>query len=122
MINGVGLWPPGLYGTDASGGKWGSYPELRRCGCGVSKLASMDPPFEIEFGASFALPGDVQTVPRAELFAITLLAERVSHGVLYVVSDSSVNVNMYHQGTKDAFCRSTPIFGVDFSKPSKSRN
>ena len=38
------VWPPGLYGTDASGGKFGSYPQLRRCGCGVARLRSLDPP------------------------------------------------------------------------------
>ena len=92
-----GRWPPGLYGTDASGGRWDAYANLRRCGCGVSRLRGLDPPFQIEFGAHFPLTGSVQTVPRAELFAIWLVVSRVPAGKLMIVSDSEVNVNIFHK-------------------------
>ena len=42
------VWPAGLYGTDASGGKYGRFPELRRCGCSAVRMSSLDDPFEID--------------------------------------------------------------------------
>jgi len=99
------VWPPGLYGTDASGGRWGSYPLLRRCGCGVARLTSMDPPFRLEWGAWFPLVGELQTVPRAELYAIYMVVAKVPAGVIYIVSDSELNVNLYAK-TKFHACSS----------------
>ena len=47
------VWPSGLYGTDASGGKYGSFPELRRCGCSAVMLDSMDSPLLCAFWCFF---------------------------------------------------------------------
>lgn len=91
-------WPQGLYGTDASGGAWGSFNELRRCGVGVSRVATLDPPFSVRWAAHCPLIGEVQTVPRAELFAIYLVVSRVTHGRLFIVSDSKVNVDLFRNG------------------------
>jgi len=91
-------WLPGLYGTGASGGKWGAYHELRRCGCGVASMTGFSAPFTLQWAARFPLPGTHQSVPRAELYAIYMLVTRVKYGVLKVVSDSFVNVDMYHKG------------------------
>jgi hypothetical protein len=99
------VWPPGLYGTDASGGRWGSYPLLRRCGCGVSRLTSLDPPYQLQWGAWFPLVGELQTVPRAELYAIYMVVAKVSQGVIFIVSDSEVNVNLFAK-TKHHACSS----------------
>ncbi len=88
------VWPAGLYGI-ASGGRWGSVPQLRRCGCGVSRLTSLDPPFTLQWGAWFPLVGEVQTVPRAELYAIFMVVSKVSSGDIFIVSDSEVNVGLF---------------------------
>ena len=34
----VGRWRSGVYFTDGSGGKYGSVPTLRRCGCGIAPM------------------------------------------------------------------------------------
>ena len=54
--------------------------------------------FELIWAANFPLPGAVQTVPRCELFAIMVLLEHVSHGVVTVCSDSLVNVQFFKKG------------------------
>jgi hypothetical protein len=92
-----GDWPPGLYGTDGSGGKWGGYTPLRRCGCRVSRLVGMDPPYQLQFGAHFPLVGEVQTVPRAELYAIFVVVKKVPYGTIMIVSDSKINVDMFYK-------------------------
>ena len=99
-------WAPGTYGTDAAGGKFGQYPELRRCGCGVSAVSRINDQFEFSFGASRALPGEVQTIPRAELFAILMVVEFVSHGCVTIITDSLVNVLLYESG-RDAMASSS---------------
>ena len=95
-VDSDGLWPPGLYGTDGSGGEHGSFPELRRCGVGISRLSGLDPPYQIQFAAHCALPGKIQTAPRSELFAFYLLVSKVSHGTLMIVSDSKINVDLFN--------------------------
>ena len=74
------VWNPGIYGTDASGGKWGSYTPLRRCGCGISQLVGLEAPFALQWAAHFPLVGPVQSVPRAELYSIVMLVCRVPLG------------------------------------------
>ena len=76
------VWPAGLYGTDASGGKWGAYAPLRRCGCAAVRLTSMDAPFSLEWAAYFPLIGKVQTVPRAELYSIFMVVSKVPQALL----------------------------------------
>ena len=61
----------GIYYGDASGGRFSSYGPLIRCGVGLVKIG-----YDIEgniyrkWGVQMNLPGTVQTVPRAELFAL----------------------------------------------------
>ena len=64
----------GTYYGDASGGKFSSYPSLRRCGVGLvhTKFDSIRI-FYREWGCSIKLIGQVQTVPRAEVFALHFL-------------------------------------------------
>ena len=93
------VWPPGLYGTDGSGGELSAYPELRRVGCGVSRVdCTAGGGFDVIWSANFALPGDVQTVPRGELFAICIVVEHVSHGIVTICSDSLINIDLFNKG------------------------
>ena len=92
-----GVWPPGLYGTDGSGGKWGGYTPFRRCGCGISRLVGLDPLYQLQFGAHFALVGEVQTLPSAELHAILVVVRKVPHRALMIVSDAKINVDMFYK-------------------------
>ncbi len=46
------------------------------------------------------MPGTIQIVPRAELFAIVVAAENVDSNEEFTISsDSEVNVKLYHRGT-----------------------
>ena len=59
----------------------------------------MDTGGEVLGGLFFALPGKAQTVPRAELYAIRVLAEGVEDGtVIQVVSDSDITVKGLNAG------------------------
>ena len=57
----------------------------------------MDASFQVEWAAAFPLVGVVQTVPRAELYAIVQTAVKVASGVVRIVSDSKINVDLYYQ-------------------------
>jgi len=99
-----GMWPSGTYGTDASGGAFSSIPEIRRCGCGiVTMVPGNDDNFDLEWGASFPLEGDIQTVPRAELFTILTLLQNLQHkATVIIVSDSLVNIELFYKGKAHA--------------------
>ena len=58
----------GLYYGDASGGAFSSHPKLTRCGIGFCKVNGHTE--ERLWEVQLNLPGLVQTVPRAELFAL----------------------------------------------------
>ena len=79
---------------------------MRRCGVGIAKLyPHVDDSncFSLQsvlaFGAYGPLPGAVQNVPRAELYAILLVAQNAWSSSVYVVhSDSATNVQLYQNG------------------------
>ena len=99
-------WPAGLYHTDASGGRYGAYAQLRRCGVGICYLMQSEHLFSshplgshlFQWGAYAALTGSVHTVPRAELFAILLVVMHVGSGEVCVVTDSKINVDVFSLG------------------------
>ena len=95
------IWPPGKYGTDGSAGKFSSIPELRRCGCAAVALDIAEKVTVLR-GLSCPLPGEVQTVPRAELYGFFTVVRNVSHGLVEIVSDSKVNVDIYNKGRETA--------------------
>jgi hypothetical protein len=39
----------------------------------------------------------VQTVPRAELYAIFVVVKKVPYGTIMIVSDSKINVDMFYK-------------------------
>jgi hypothetical protein len=46
---------------------------------------------------SFPLVGEVQTVPRAELYAMFVVVKKVPYGTIMIVSDSKINVDMFYK-------------------------
>ena len=102
-------WPGGEYFTDGSGGPNNSFPAIRRCGFGIvllkPGLATVDfcnasePSDLITFGAFGVLPGNLHTVPRAELYAIVeIIVNLRPFSIATITSDSKVNVDLYLQG------------------------
>ena len=86
----------GSYYGDASGGFYTSFPLLRRCG--ISAILA-DAEGNMIWGAKFNLPGQVQTVPRAELFAVVFVLELVEAGSTVIfTTDSYKNCESYHKG------------------------
>ena len=96
-------WPPGIYGTDGSGGEFTKYKEIARAASELVLLASDG---TINFAASFALPGQHQTVPEAELHATVVLVQRVQQGLLEIVTDSHLTFSISQTG-KAFVCKCT---------------
>ena len=69
---GQGLWPSGWYFGDGSGGAFGSIPQLTRCGIGICAVGE---DHKTAFTASTPLGGPVQTVARAEAFALLIVCQ-----------------------------------------------
>ncbi len=60
---------------------------------------SRDGSGNIVVGAKFSLPGDVQTVPRAELFCAVYLVNRASSGVdIEYITDNKGLANIFNKG------------------------
>ena len=106
-------WPSGRYYSDASGGEHNSYPLLRRCGFGIVRMREgLDdkelqcvnaPEDAVTFGAFGVLPGEKQTVPRAELYAILeIIINLLPNAAVEICSDSKVNIDLYQAGEEQA--------------------
>ena len=92
------LWPSGLYCTDGSGGKFGSYPSLRRCGVGVAHVVSG----QVLFGACSPLWGP-QSVPRAELAAVLVVVSFAAPGAAIALAiDSRITCDGVNGGGRQA--------------------
>ena len=71
----------GVYYGDASGGRFSSYGPLIRCGIGLVKVGyDTDNNKYRKWGVQLNLPGLVQTVPRAELYALQYLMNEATQG------------------------------------------
>ena len=68
----------------------------------LAVYSDIDQPFLV-WGAYAPLVGSVQSIPRAELFAIWVVVSMVQSGNLEIASDSKVNVDVFLRG-RDA-CR-----------------
>ena len=87
----------GLYYGDASGGTFSSYPKLTRCGVGFCKVDRHTE--QRLWGVQLNLPGLVQTVPRAELFALHFLVnEAQPESVIEFVTDNQKNSQTFNKG------------------------
>ncbi len=90
-----GTWPSGDYYGDGAGGRDAAHPTLRRCGVGLSHLIGS----VHQFGVSCALPGDIQTVPRAEITAALICIMHLMHGALVrFYSDNFPFVQSFNKG------------------------
>merc|ERR1712216_778614 len=84
--------------------------ELRRCSC---SCVFIDSNLEIVFSSMFPLAGPIQTVPRAELFAICQVVANVSHGKVRILSDSKVNVDLYGKSRASALASTNGDLWLD---------
>ena len=100
----LGNWPSGKYYGDGSGGQYGQFPATRRCGVSI---ASLNEQHGFQFGVKYPLPGEIQTVPRAELSAIVTLVEiaEVGANIIYI-GDNLPVIKQYNKG-EDVCKRST---------------
>lgn len=90
------IWPSGYYFGDGSGGPYSGIPQLRRAGVGVHHVSPEEIP---TYSWWQALPGEAQTVPRAELTALVLVALYVHDAaVVDFFTDSKITTNTYHKG------------------------
>ena len=71
------MWPSGDFFSDGSGGKYARFVDLRRVGAGVASM-SLDAQFE--WGVYAAVPGNGQTVHRAELFVVIIICSHLEEG------------------------------------------
>ena len=89
----MALW---LLLGDGSGGSYSSYPTLRRCGTGVAYL---DWDMSHQFDAWSPLPGQIQTVPRAELFALLIVARHARpDALIHFFTDNKNTRDTYYKG------------------------
>ena len=83
------------YYTDGSGRKYHDDPRIRRCGSAGASISFDTTPPTIADAIWGSLPGDHQTVPRAELYAIIIVIEN-RPGPMTIYSDSKYAVDNYH--------------------------
>ncbi len=97
----LGEWPSGVYYCDGSGGEYGAFPSARRCGVAI---ASLDDSHQFHFGIKYPLPGEVQTVPRAELSAMVTLVEIAEvDSIIIYIGDNLPVIKLYNKG--EAICK-----------------
>jgi len=90
-----GEWPSGDYFGDGSGGVDTAIPVLRRCGSAVCVYGDTGPILT----ASTPLPGEEQTVYRAELYALILAVELVElNGFVNYFIDNQAVHDTFHKG------------------------
>lgn len=109
--------------TDGSGGRSTSDPRARRCGSGVVACVPGDPP-RVVASASSALGGSRQTVPRAELHALTYLVQKVP-GTLPIAAfvDCKAVVNGFNKGENKCMAHTTmPDLWAEFWQAFRNRS
>ena len=78
-------WINRIYYGDGSGGQFTSHPCIRRCGVSV---VALDDSNQLLIGLHTNLPGKVQTVPRAEYYALqALVCKLVPKSIVEFVTD-----------------------------------
>ena len=103
----LGEWPSGVYYGDGSGGANGKFPSALRCGVSV---VSLDTQHNFEFGIKYPLPGEIQTVPRAELSAMVSLAEFVvEDAIVLYIGDNLPVIKLFNKG--EQICKTSTTAG-----------
>ena len=90
----------GIYYGDASGRRFSSYGPLIRCGVGLVKIGyNTEGNIFRKWGVQMNLPGSVQTVPRAELYALQhLLNEATENANIEFITDTKKNCDTFNKG------------------------
>ena len=103
----------GTYYGDASGGKQSMYPEIRRIGCAFAQIDNDD---NLLFAAHFPLPGEHQSVPRGELYALVQLIEQAERNTeLTYYTDNQYVHDAFNAGPiHQALCANTDLFRILF--------
>lgn len=83
-------WGSGTCFGDGSGGQYTSFPDFRYCDLGICYFVTG--PEALVAAAGTPLPGKVQTVPRAEVFAIYLMFRKVISSAIVRYTGSSLHV------------------------------
>ncbi len=102
IISNIGeaVWSSGTYYGDASGGEFSSLPAIRRVGCSVVFINTQG---DLLFGIKSRLPGQIQTVPRGELYCLLMLAQQVTPlATVDFVTDNLGVCNAFNKGPE--FC------------------
>ena len=94
----VGGWSGGRYYTDGSGGHFGAFPVLRRCGFSVAIVECEGSQASFGWGCFSPYPGSRQSVPRSELYAILTVLHNVVSGDVEIVTDSKTCADSYSHG------------------------
>ena len=103
-------WPGGTYFGDGSGGFFTKYPTLRRCGVGVAYYLNS----VYQYGLSSNLPGKVQTVVRAELYALLIVVQQVvPNGVIDFYIDCKPVFDTFNKGRARAMTSNLADLFVD---------
>ena len=90
-------WPSGLYFGDGSGGIH-NHDNIRRCGVGITHVDN-NAPHKPLYNMSMPLPGDIQTVPRAELTAVLVTVSNIEYfGTIDFFTDSEITKDTYYKG------------------------
>ena len=85
------------FGVDASGGSKSRDPRTRLCGWGIAAVAlDATGRWQCIAWKSGLLPGNTQSVPRAELYAIVVLSRHTS-GAVSFSSDSQLNMKTFRR-------------------------
>ena len=113
-----GGFPSGVYFGDCSGGKYTKIPQLRVCGLGIAAFIDEQLVFKVKTN----LPGDVQTVPRGELFALwyVVLNACPSASITYI-TDSFINYDLFYDKERCVDSLNADLFRLLFSTAASKK-
>ena len=103
-----------MYYADGSGGRFSSDPRVRRCGWGAVKLDTVTCACPGGFWGT--LPGQAQTVPRAELFAIWFVLKATNTDVT-IYTDCALAVLGFNAPAKTKISVNSDIWHDIWTNP-----
>lgn len=113
-------WPSGYYLGDGFRGTYSCHDFMRRCGVGVHYV---HPDITPGFEAWQPLCGPVQTVPRSELTALLIEAQRVHSGAnLDFFTYSKIFKDTYYEGLSRARFAANSDLWVELCSPCEYKH